>query len=65
MALQAQDGNSPKYPINAGVPQGTILGRTLFLPYINDIRDNVIHNINICADGSSFYAKFEQVFDLW
>ena len=29
-----------------------------------DIRDN-IHNINICADDSSFYSKFEQVFDLW
>ena len=30
-----------------------------------DIRDNIIHNINICADDSSFYSKFEQVFDLW
>ena len=32
---------------------------------INDIRDNDIHNFNICADDSSFYSKFEQVFDFW
>ena len=51
---------SQEYPVNAEVPQGSILLPTLFLVYINDFPDDVICNIAICADNITLYSKFDQ-----
>ena len=53
-----------EYPVNAGVPQGSILGSKIFLIYINDLPDDVICNIAIYADDSTLYSKCDQASDL-
>ena len=57
--------SSQEYPVNAGVPQRSILGPTLFLLYINDLPDDVISDIAIYADGTTLYSKWDQASCPW
>ena len=55
---------SQEYSVNAGVPQGSIHGRTHFLLYINDRPDDVICDIFIYADYTTLCCKCDQTSDL-
>ena len=55
--------SSREHPVNAGVPQGSILDITLSLLHINDLPDDVICNIVIYADYTTLYSKCDQASD--
>ena len=58
------DGKSlQEYSVDAGIPQGSILGPKLFLLCINYLPD-VISNLAIYANDTSLYSKCDQASDL-
>ena len=57
--------SSQEHPVNAGVPQRSILGPRLFLLYINDLPDDFICDIAIYPDDTTLYSKCDRASDLW
>jgi len=49
--------------VNSGVPQGTVLGPTLFLIYINDLITNIKSNVCLFADDCLIYRTINSPTD--
>ena len=60
------DGKSSgEYPVPALVPQGTILGSTLFPLHIYYLPDDGICNITVYADDTTLYSNCDHASDMW
>ena len=49
--------------VTSGVPQGSVLGPTLFIYYINDLPDVVNTLLKIFADDTKSYSKLKSIAD--
>ena len=53
-----------EYPVNAGVPQGSICAPTISLLYFNDLPADINCNITIYGDDTNLYCKCDNASDL-
>ena len=61
-AVKCNGRLSSEHEVNIGVPQGSILGPSLFLLYVNDISQHVKQgSCNLFADDSVIYTTGETV----
>ena len=51
------------HPVTSGVPQGSILGRLLFILYVNDISKSISCKLKIFADDITIYHQVLSMLD--
>ena len=49
---------------NSGVPQGSVLGPTLFLIFSNDLPDSILSKLAIYADDTTLYSSLGKTNDV-
>lgn len=52
---------SQEVPVTSGVPQGSVLGPTLFILYINDLPDTVSANVRLFADDTKLFGPAQSL----
>ena len=56
------NGSSSKWsPVLSGVPQGTVLGPSLFLLFVNDLLSSVSSRVKLFADDSVLYRHIDSI----
>ena len=58
-----RDSHSSWRRVWSGVPQGSVLGPTLFLIYVNDLLDNLDSSGKLFADDAKIYRRIKTVRD--
>ena len=54
-----KSGQSTWKKVKSGVPQGSVLGPTLFLIYVNDLLDNLNSKGKLFADDAKIYRRMK------
>ena len=62
--VQINSSTSSLLSVNAGVPQGSVLGPLLFLVYVNDIAENLLSLVRLFADDSSLFFSATNLRDI-
>ena len=62
--VQINSATSSLLSVNAGVPQGSVLGPLLFLIYVNDIAENLLCLVRLFADDSSLFFSATNLRDI-